>query len=111
MRAFVRVASILSAAGLGAAGCFAATPVLADETANAAAVAHLEAGTLAAGETELATMLAADPANDDARMGLGTIRFVKAIETLSQGLYRYGLQPPQSMMISWCFSASRLVSV
>ena len=32
-------------------------------------------------------------------MGLGTIRFVAAIEGLSQGLYRYGLQPPQSMMM------------
>ncbi|MCB1490086.1 MAG: hypothetical protein KDJ86_15260 [Bauldia sp.] len=94
MRAFVRVVSML-----GGAACLAAGPAFADEAANEAAVAHLEAGTLAAGEAELASVLEADPANDDARMGLGTIRFVKAIETLSQGLYRYGLQPPQSMMM------------
>lgn len=71
----------------------------ADETANQLAVTHLEAGTLAEGDVELAAILDADPSNDDARMGLGTIRFVKAVETLSQGLYRYGLQPPQSMML------------
>jgi hypothetical protein len=80
---------------------FAATglPARADEAANNAAVAHLEAGTLAAGDTELAAMLAADPSNDDARMGLGTIRFVRAVENLSQGLYRYGLEPPNSFLV------------
>ena len=80
------------------AGGFAA-PALADEAANQLAVEHLYAGTLAAGDAELAAILAADPGNDDARIGLGTIRFVRSIETLSQGLYRYGLKTPRSFLL------------
>ena len=87
------------AAFLAASACLSTLSARADEAANQAAVAHLYAGTLAAGDAELSAMLAADPQNDDARIGLGTIRFVAAIEGLSQGLYRYGLQPPQSMML------------
>ena len=74
-------------------------PAAADEAANKIAVDHLYAGTLAAGDTELAAILAADPKNDDARIGLGTIRFVRSIETLSQGLYRYGLKTPRSFLL------------
>jgi len=74
-------------------------PASADEAANKIAVDHLYAGTLAAGDTELAAILAADPKNDDARIGLGTIRFVRSVETLSQGLYRYGLQTPRSFLL------------
>jgi hypothetical protein len=74
-------------------------PAAADEAANRLAVEHLYAGTLAAGDTELAAILAADPDNDDARIGLGTIRFVRAIENLSQGLYRYGLKTPRSFLL------------
>ncbi|MCB1503176.1 MAG: hypothetical protein KDK07_25935 [Bauldia sp.] len=74
-------------------------PGLADEAANKLAVEHLYAGTLAAGDTELAAILAADPKNDDARIGLGTIRFVRSIENLSQGLYRYGLKTPRSFLL------------
>jgi len=84
---------------LAAALAGASLPALADEAANKIAVDHLYAGTLAAGDTELAAILAADPKNDDARIGLGTIRFVRAIETLSQGLYRYGLKTPRSFLI------------
>lgn len=84
---------------LAAALAGASLPALADEAANKIAVEHLYAGTLAAGDTELAAILAADPKNDDARIGLGTIRFVRAIETLSQGLYRYGLKTPRSFLI------------
>lgn len=94
----MRRIAVFIAASITAA--FVAAPATADEAANRAAIAHLEAGTLAAGEAELADILAADAANDDARMGLGVIRFVRAVETLSQGLYRYGLQSPQrSMMV------------
>lgn len=66
--------------------------------AQALTVAYLEAGTLAAGEAALSALLADDPANVDARLGLGVIRFVQAIEHLSQGLYTYGLKPPESFM-------------
>ena len=74
-------------------------PAAADEAANRIAVDHLYAGTLAAGDAELAAILAADPGNDDARIGLGTIRFVRSIETFSQGLYRYGLKTPRSFLM------------
>ena len=76
-----------------------AAPALADEAANRLAVEHLYAGTLAAGDAELAAILAADPENDDARIGLGTIRFVRSIENLSQGLYKYGLKTPRSFLL------------
>jgi hypothetical protein len=78
-----------------------ATPVLSDnaDAAQALTVSHLEAGTLAEGETALAALVADDPANADARLGLGVIRFFQAIEHLSQALYRYGLQAPQSLMV------------
>ena len=76
-----------------------ALPASADEAANKIAVDHLYAGTLAAGDAELAAILAADPKNDDARIGLGTIRFVRSVETLSQGLYHYGLQTPRSFLL------------
>lgn len=71
----------------------------ADTAAQQLAVKHLEAGTLAAGDAELGAIVAADPNNADARMGLGVIRFVRAVEHLSQGLYRYGLKPPQSFLV------------
>jgi hypothetical protein len=78
-----------------------ATPVLSDDAnaAQALTVSHLEAGTLNEGETALAALVADDPTNVDAQLGLGVVRFFQAIEHLSQGLYRYGLQSPQSMMV------------
>ena len=76
-----------------------ALPAAADEAANRLAVEHLYAGTLQAGDEQLSAILAGDPANDDARIGLGTIRFVRAIENLSQGLYRYGLKTPRSFLV------------
>ena len=61
-------------------------------------VMHLEAGTLAEGESTLEALLDRDTSNDQARFGLGVIRFMLAIEQLSQGLYKYGLQSPESFM-------------
>jgi hypothetical protein len=83
----------------GAVVALAASSAVADEAANKLAVDHLYAGTLAAGDAELAAILEADPSNDDARIGLGTIRFVRSIENLSQGLYRYGLKTPRSFLL------------
>ena len=71
----------------------------ADEAARSVAASNLAAGTIAAGETALAAMIDKDPANDEARLGLGVVRFVGALERLSQGLYRYGLQSPKSFMM------------
>lgn len=62
-------------------------------------MAHLEAGTLAEGEAALEALLAEDNANEQTRFGLGVIRFLQAIEGLSQGLYRYGLKSPESFMV------------
>jgi hypothetical protein len=76
----------------------AVVPARADEEARALTVSHLEAGTLADGEAALAEIVASDATNADAQLGLGVIRFMRAIEHLSQGLYRYGLKPPQSFM-------------
>lgn len=72
-------------------------PALADEAARTLAAEHLSAGTLAEGDAALSAILAADATNDDARFGLGVIRFVDAVENLSQGLYRYGLEAPDTI--------------
>ena len=70
----------------------------ADSSATDIAVSHLEAGTLADGESELAKIVAAHPEDQDALLGLGVMRTMLALEHLSQGLYRYGLTPPEAFM-------------
>lgn len=60
---------------------------------------HLTAGTLAAGDEALEARLAADPNDRDAHLGLGLIRFARAVETLGQGLYRHGLRTPRNLPI------------
>jgi hypothetical protein len=96
MNWMTRTRLALTAAGLLLA---CAWPAAADEAAAKLAASHLEAGTLAAGDAALSAVLDKDPGNDEARLGLGTIRFIRAVEHLSQGLYRYGLQPPKSFLI------------
>src|SRR5579863_1154940 len=59
----------------------------------------LEEGQIAAGETAMAARLAADPGNNEARFGLGVIRFARAIERFGQSQYRYGLRPPRTMSV------------
>jgi hypothetical protein len=86
---------VLIAAGLVAF----AVPAAADEAASQLTVETLASGKLADGVTGLSAMLAADGANDDARLGLGMVQFLQAVEHLSQGLYRYGLQPPRSFLM------------
>src|ERR1700736_4143057 len=86
----------LTAAGLM---LVAAWPAMADEAAAKLAASYLEAGTLSAGDAALSAALDTDPGNDEARLGLGTIRFIRGVEHLSQGLYRYGLHPPQSFLL------------
>lgn len=53
---------------------------------------HAQAGTLAAGEAELARL----PADPQAIAALGMLKFARAVETLGQGLHRYGLRAPSS---------------
>lgn len=54
---------------------------------------HFEAGTLSDGERALAERLVANPADDEARAGLGMLRFGRALEKFGQHHYRYGLEP------------------
>lgn len=86
-------AALAAMIGLSASGA-AASDASVDATVDA-----LQTGELADGAAALADMIAADSADDDAKFGLGMIRFVQAVEHLSQGLYRYGLQPPHSFMM------------
>lgn len=57
-------------------------------------VAHLEAGTLASGEAELATLAAARPADPEAQFALGAAQFLRAVEDLGQAFHRHGLEAP-----------------
>ena len=52
----------------------------------------LESGAFADGEHRLADRLATTPGDDEARIGLGVIRFAEAIERFGQAQYRYGLK-------------------
>lgn len=51
----------------------------------------LSAGKLAEAESSLAKILAEHPDDAEARYGLGTTRFLRAVERMSQSFYRYGL--------------------
>jgi hypothetical protein len=59
----------------------------------------LEGGQIAVGELAMAARLATDPNNNEARFGLGMIRFARAIERYGQTQYRYGLRPPHSLNV------------
>jgi hypothetical protein len=56
---------------------------------------HLYGGTLQAGDAALTDWLAKNPNDENARFGLGLIRFTHAVERLAQSLYRYGLRAPK----------------
>ncbi|MEX0627865.1 MAG: hypothetical protein WEB63_12320 [Cucumibacter sp.] len=88
-----RIRAFIGAAALALASLVGVAPAFADVAAKIATIRHLQAGTLDAGEAELAAMLATDPANPDARLGLGLVQAVKVEAHLEQALYRYGLQP------------------
>ncbi|MGD1036576.1 MAG: hypothetical protein ABR878_05135 [Roseiarcus sp.] len=59
----------------------------------------LESGRFEAGETDLAARVAADPSDNEARFGLGMIRFAEALERFGQRQYRFGLRAPANAMI------------
>lgn len=56
---------------------------------------RLRAGELKLLESDLAARLAASPQDDQVRFALGTTLFLRAIERMSQNMYRYGLQAPR----------------
>lgn len=54
-----------------------------------------ESGSFRDGEATLAERLKADPADDEARFGLGMVRFIAAVEAFGQHHYRFGLKTPE----------------
>jgi hypothetical protein len=54
---------------------------------------YLVEGRLAEGETALVAAVNANPNDAQARLGLGTVRFLKAVERMVQSLHRFGLRP------------------
>ena len=54
---------------------------------------YLISGDLAGGQKALGAILEAHPDDGQARFGLGTIQFVRAVEHLVQGFFKHGLQP------------------
>jgi len=59
----------------------------------------LESGHFEAGDADLAARLAADPSDNEARFGLGMIRFAEALQRFGQRQYRYGLHAPANATI------------
>ncbi len=70
-----------------------ASPASAGEAGDVARQ-HLYAGTLAEGVQQLAPLDAGG--DQEARFGIGLIRFVQGIEHFSQGLYRHGFAAPET---------------
>ena len=54
---------------------------------------YLISGDLEGGQKALDAILRTHPDDGQARFGLGTIQFVRAVEQLVQGFYKHGLQP------------------
>jgi hypothetical protein len=59
---------------------------------------YLTEGRLADGQRELAGYLKENPADDQARFGLGTLQFVRSVEHLAQTLYQFGAVGPKSRL-------------
>jgi hypothetical protein len=75
---------LLSTLGLGATSFAEERPV---------AEPYLLSGDLAGGEKALDAILKAHPEDAQARFGLGTVQFVRAVERLVQSFYKHGLEP------------------
>src|SRR3954468_14178332 len=60
---------------------------------------HVYAGTLAQGEAKIEAVSSRNPADPNARFGLGAVQFLRALETLAQSLHRHGLEAPRSAML------------
>jgi hypothetical protein len=75
---------LLSTLGPGATSSVEPRPV---------AEQYLISGDLAGGETALDAILKEHPGDVQARFGLGTVQFVRAVERLVQSFYKHGLDP------------------
>ena len=58
---------------------------------------RLQAGETSQLEADLAARLAASPNDDQLRFALGATQFIRTVESMSQDMYRYGLQVPREM--------------
>jgi hypothetical protein len=67
-----------------------AVPVRAADPPPPLAEKFLHEGRFADGETASLLALDTNPADDEARFGLGVIQFVRAVENLGKALYEYG---------------------
>ena len=76
--------------------CWSPRPALADDPPRVER--YLIDGRLADGQRELAAHLKDHPADDQARFGLGTLQFVRAVEHLAQSLYQFGAVGPKSRL-------------
>jgi hypothetical protein len=61
---------------------------------------YLHAGQLAQGEKALLAQLTSNPKDDQARFGLGVLRFIHGVERLGQSLYRYGLRSDRGQRLN-----------
>src|SRR5262249_22463377 len=61
---------------------------------------YLHAGDLARGEEVLQAALKKEPKDDQLRFGLGTLRFIRAVEHLSQSMYHYGLRSDRGQRLN-----------
>lgn len=66
--------------------------IAADQLAVPLVESYLVKGDLAVGDMTLAKRIQEQPHDDQARFGLGVLRFARAVEHLAQSLYRYGLR-------------------
>jgi uncharacterized protein (TIGR03000 family) len=64
------------------------------------AEAFLLKGQFAEGETALMNRLKSSAQDDQARFGLGTLQFARAVERLGQSLYRYGLRSDRGQRLN-----------
>jgi hypothetical protein len=78
---------------------FAALQPASAQPASEVIARHMEAGTINAGAETLQRMVAANPSDANAVQALGFMQMAQAVETLGQGLYRYGLVTPRGMLI------------
>ncbi|MFO0993225.1 MAG: hypothetical protein U1E67_14970 [Hyphomicrobiales bacterium] len=58
---------------------------------------RLRAGELALLEQDLNNRLAVQPKDDQTRLAMGATQFLRTVEGMAQGMYRYGLQAPRDM--------------
>jgi hypothetical protein len=60
---------------------------------------YLHAGQLAAGEKAILEELKRNPADDQARFGLGVLQFLRAVEHMGQSFYYYGLRSDRMQQV------------